>query len=329
MAAPPAGSSLLPVSATATVIQPLTRDELQSAVTTPSKEGVLDGPSRYVLEVPGKLLRSRLVLEAAACGPHPDDPFVREAAKAVELFHVATLVHDDVIDHSPLRRGRPTLGARFGAFAPATTAGWLFARAANSAARCGDEALQVLAETACAVVEGEMLETQDVHNVNRSVDRYEQAIAGKTAALFACAARLGAHVAGADRAIADVMEDFGFYVGMAFQLADDVLDLVGGYEVTGKRPGDDLCQGVYTLPVIHAMTCDTALRERLERGVPDEQVGEVIAVVDQLGGVTYALGRVQRYADAAKAIAGDVPGAQPLLRYVDDALARCPTGARE
>ena len=314
--------ALRAAAANGTPIQLLSQDELEATFWGRAGDRALFEVSRYALSAPGKQLRPRLAFEAARCGPRPSDPCVREAAKAVELVHLATLVHDDVIDDSPLRRGNPTLGSRYGAFGATTTGGWLFASAIGSAVRCGQEAAAILADTVCALCDGQMLETQDLFDADRSVARYDRAIAGKTASLFACAARLGAIAAGARDEDAEALGHFGHCVGMAYQVADDVLDLVG--KVPGKRPGDDLLHGIFTLPVIYAVEVDPELRERLAQGVGDGDIASTIDGVERAGGVERAVAACRGYADAAVQAVGDLGRNEAALRsYVERAVARC------
>ena len=288
--------------------------------------GPLAEACRYAVSTTGKQLRSRLVLAAARCGA-ADDERVRSAARAVELLHAATLAHDDVVDDSDLRRGRPSVSASLGGFAAGYTGGWLFGSAIDCAAQCGQEGLAAFAETVCDLCDGEMLETRDLYNTDRAEERYLEAIRGKTAVVFSVAARLGGLAAGVPAAAVEDLAGYGMDLGMAFQIADDVLDIVADHAVTGKQPGDDLRHGVYTLPVIHALAADKSLRERLSSDVDEADLPGLVATVVETGGAVRALEACEEYAARAKAAAGRL-NAPWLETFVDESLARL-EGVRE
>ncbi|HUB36896.1 MAG TPA: polyprenyl synthetase family protein [Solirubrobacteraceae bacterium] len=207
----------------------------------------------------GKRLRPLLVVLAAesAGGPSSDDEGERalvRAAVAVELVHSATLVHDDVIDGAQLRRGRPSVAAAAGRKLAVATGDLLFSRAFAELAQNGDEAqLKALSDASSALAEGELLQREDAYAANVEVERYLRRCELKTAALFEAACRLGALVAAdASRALADALGTFARRIGLAFQLLDDVLDVSGPVERTGKARGTDLLDGTVTLPLILA-----------------------------------------------------------------------------
>ena len=211
----------------------------------------------------GKRLRPLLVVLAAqsAGGPPTSDGgadrLVR-AAVAVELVHSATLVHDDVIDGAQLRRGRPSVAAAAGRKLAVATGDLLFSRAFAELARNGDEAqLKALSEASSALAEGELLQREDAYAPRVAVERYLRRCELKTAALFEAACRLGALVAtGGSGALADALGAFARRIGLAFQLLDDVLDVSGPVERTGKARGTDLLDGTVTLPLILARERD-------------------------------------------------------------------------
>ncbi len=214
----------------------------------------------------GKRLRPLLVILAAesAGGPreHDDgeDSLVRAAA-AVELVHSATLVHDDIVDGALLRRGRPTVVARAGRDAAVATGDLLFSRAFAELARNGSLAqLRALSDASSALAAGELLQREDAYAVDVAVERYLRRCELKTAALFEAACRLGALVAvEGSRALAAALGAFARRIGLAFQLLDDVLDVSGPVERTGKSRGTDLLDGTVTLPLILARQRDPAL----------------------------------------------------------------------
>ena len=201
----------------------------------------------------GKRLRPLLVFVAAGPEPANRDAVLR-AAVAVELVHSATLVHDDVLDAAPLRRGRPTVVATAGRAMATATGDLLFSRAFAELAGGGSaEAVRVLSDASSALAQGELLQREDAWDATISRERYEQRCDLKTARLFEAACRLGALGGDAD---ADLLGRFGRSIGLAFQLLDDVLDVSGPAERTGKHRGTDLLDGTVTLPLILARERD-------------------------------------------------------------------------
>lgn len=244
----------------------------------------------------GKRLRPLLVLLAAesaapgGCSAEEDERLVRAAA-AVELVHSATLVHDDLIDGAELRRGRPTVAAAAGRRVAVATGDLLFSRAFAELARNEDAAqLQALSEASSALAEGELLQREDAYAAEVPVQRYLRRCELKTAALFEAACRLGALIAaGGSAALADALGAFARRIGLAFQMLDDVLDVSGPVERTGKARGTDLLDGTVTLPFILARERDPelALVELRSLGGPDghrraEELCERIAATGAL-----------------------------------------------
>ena len=219
----------------------------------------------------GKRLRPLLVILSA--GPASGDPAIR-AATAVELVHMATLVHDDVIDGAPLRRGRPTVAARSGRQRAVATGDLLFSRAfAELGANGGERQVELLSSTAVALARGELAQRRDAYDTSITRERYLERCRLKTARLFECACLLGRAVDGA--AEEPDLAAFGREIGLAFQLLDDVLDVTGPPGRTGKARGTDLLDGTVTLPLIVARERDAAL-ERLDLHDLDERAAESI-----------------------------------------------------
>lgn len=199
----------------------------------------------------GKRLRPMLVLLCA--GPEGSAEAVRAAA-AIELVHMATLVHDDVLDDAPLRRGLPTVAATSGRERAVATGDLLFSRAFALLSKAGDErSVALLADASVALARGELAQRQDAFDLSVSEERYLARCRLKTARLFECACLLGRDD--------EALRGFGAGIGLAFQLLDDVLDVSGPPERTGKARGTDLLDGTVTLPLIEAATGDTAIRE--------------------------------------------------------------------
>ena len=288
---------------------------LEAAVGTP----VLGEYAAVTVSAGGKRLRPLLVL-LAAHGREASEEGLLRAAVAVELVHSATLVHDDVLDSAPLRRGHPSVVAAAGRGAATATGDLLFARAFAQLAR-GGSAPQVrsLSRAAWALARGELLQREDAWRADVSIDRYLLRCELKTASLFAAACELGALEAGADP---EPLAAFGRRVGLAFQMLDDVLDVVGPPERTGKPRGTDLLDGTVNLPLLIARDRDPQIAaiELRSIGTPEAAA----AVCDQVA-ATGALdeARTRALAVAAEAKAGLAElaaGQRDLLGLVADAV---------
>ena len=268
----------------------------------------------YVVSSPGKKFRARIVDGAAQYGPDAGAPAVERAAVAIELFHAATLAHDDVVDDGQLRRGRATIGAHAGNFAASLSGGWLFARAIELFADAGDEPVSRFAKTAAVVCQGEMLEVRCLYDTERSRDRYLEVIEAKTASLIAFAGWIGGYLGGADEAEVTRLERYGEAVGMAFQIADDILDLVADAERTGKTPGSDLRQGVYTLPAIYALEEDRSLAEALRAGPDAHEIPRLVERIRASGAIDAALAECDAWVEEAiSALPDTAPAARERL----------------
>jgi geranylgeranyl pyrophosphate synthase len=251
----------------------------------------------------GKRLRPVLVFVCA--GDAESDDLVRAGA-AVELLHMATLVHDDVLDRAPMRRGRPTVFWASGREAATATGDFLFSRAfAQLAATGSAHAVRALSDASSALARGELMQRDDAFQTNVTEQRYLERATLKTGRLFEAACRLGAVLGAPGEEAADALGDFGDRIGLAFQIFDDVLDLSGPPDQTGKSRGTDLLDGTATLPVIYAWEADEALRA--ERPA---SASEAEALCDRIG-ATGALDRARRraldFVDEAKALLAEVP----------------------
>jgi geranylgeranyl pyrophosphate synthase len=243
----------------------------------------------------GKRLRPLLVFIAGdGDGRDSDDEPLIRAAVAVELIHSATLVHDDVLDAAPVRRGRPTVFARSGRRQATATGDLLFARAFSHLVRNGDgRQLRALSAASSALVQGELIQREDAWNAGISVDRYLRRCELKTARLFEAACELGALATGANGQIAGALTGFGLQIGLAFQILDDVLDVTGVSTRTGKQRGADLLDGTVTLPLILAREVDPQLRSLDLRTIDTPQRAE--ALCDRIA-ATDAPERARRHA---------------------------------
>jgi geranylgeranyl pyrophosphate synthase len=268
----------------------------------------------------GKRLRPLLVFLAAGELDRDDDGVLR-AAVAVELIHSATLVHDDVLDAAALRRGRPTVVAAAGRAIATATGDLLFSRAfAELAANGRTDEIRVLSDASSALAEGELLQREDAWNVDVAHERYLHRCDLKTARLFQAACRLGALEGGGP---AEELGEFGRRIGLAFQLLDDVLDVSGPAERTGKHCGTDLLDGTVTLPLILARERDPQLAALDLRGVgTPEQAAAICDAIAATGVLERAKGEALEIVAAAKAGLPELPAAQrAALELVADSVA--------
>ena len=276
--------------------------------------------AEYIVTSGGKRLRPALVLLTAGAlgyrGSHH-----HELAAVVEFIHTATLLHDDVVDESALRRGRETANALFGNAASVLVGDFLYSRAFQMMVGVNDmRVMQVLADATNVIAEGEVLQLMNCHNADIEVEQYLQVIHYKTAKLFEAAARLGGILGRAPAALEDDLASYGMHLGTAFQLIDDVLDYSGDEAATGKHLGDDLAEGKPTLPLIHVIRHGNAeqsacVRSAIEKG-GREEFPNVLAAIR----CTDALAVTCRHAEVeiGKAIAA--LGALPTSSYKESLL---------
>ncbi len=268
----------------------------------------------------------------ASMAPVPDD--VIKGAVSVELVHLGSLYHDDVMDEATTRRTVESVNAKWGNLQAILAGDFLLARASELAASLGTEVAGLLAATIGRLCEGQILELQHTYNRERTEEVYLASIAGKTASLYATACRIGAIVAGLPRPHIDALTDFGLAYGMAFQIVDDVLDIVATDEQLGKPAGHDLVEGVYTLPVILALAAEAPdadtdrLRALLGSPLTDDQMHEARAIVRASGSIATTLDTARSYVRRADEVlaplgpsdarTGLVGAAEHLLTSVRD-----------
>ncbi len=260
--------------------------------------------AEHIVSGGGKRLRPMLLLLAARALGHQGGD-AQQLAAVVEFIHTATLLHDDVVDESDLRRGRKTANAVFGNAASVLVGDFLYSRSFQLMVELERvEVMKILADTTNAIAEGEVLQLLHIRNPDTDEPAYLKVIERKTAVLFAAATRLGALLAGADAAVQQKLHDYGMALGYAFQIADDVLDYSADESALGKHLGDDLAEGKATLPLIHAIQhADAATRERLRTIVQEGDVDampEVLAAIATTGGIDYSRKRAEHYAEAAE-----------------------------
>jgi geranylgeranyl pyrophosphate synthase len=225
-------------------------------------------PAVHLLKAGGKRLRPALVMLTSRSGV-PGSRSTDLAAAAIELVHLATLYHDDVMDGTAVRRGVPTAHAQWGTEIAVLSGDYLFARACGLGALAGGEVPGILAQAIAEVCEGEIVEMGTLGDAGRTLDDYLATIGLKTAALFKASCELGAATSGADDGVRAALVDYGTHLGLAFQVVDDLLDIVGDAEAIGKAPGTDLRAGVFTAPVLIAAGRDPALARWLAGGTTD------------------------------------------------------------
>ncbi len=210
----------------------------------------LRGPAERIINSGGKRLRPSLVFAVASLGNEEIDQSIIDAAAAIELVHLASLVHDDIIDASDERRGIPTVNKNEGVDAAILVGDYLVALAGVQASKVNSAVAGVVAEAFATMCDGQSLELADTHNLDRSVDSYMECIGKKTAALMGVACRVGGITAGLPKTKLAALENYGHAFGMAFQLTDDLLDILASNKTTGKPASNDIKEGVYTLPLL-------------------------------------------------------------------------------
>ncbi|WP_375176770.1 octaprenyl diphosphate synthase [Marinobacter mobilis] len=261
--------------------------------------------AHYIIESGGKRLRPLLVLLSAKALGHDRDEHLKLAA-VIEFLHTATLLHDDVVDTSDLRRGRSTANAKWGNAPSVLVGDFLYARAFEMMVELKSLAImEVLSHATAVIAQGEVLQLMNVRNPDVSEAQYMEVIHNKTAKLFEAASHSGALLSGATPTQETALRDYGKHLGMAFQLVDDVLDYRGDAETMGKNVGDDLAEGKPTLPLIHAMANSsdsesTLIRQAIRKGGLD-QLSEILAIVDRSGALEYTMAKAREEADKARA----------------------------
>ncbi len=228
-----------------------------------SRSEFVTDAARHLLEAGGKRVRPLLVLLAAEAGSDPGSPEVETAACVVEITHLGSLYHDDVMDEADLRRGATSANARWDNHVAILTGDFLFARSSELTSRLGRDAVRIQAETFTRLVEGQILETVVPGPGEDPLTHYLDVVAGKTGSLIATSARYGARFGGADAEVEEALAAYGEIVGSAFQLSDDILDVSSESTESGKTPGTDLREGVPTLPVLMALASDDPADARL------------------------------------------------------------------
>ena len=252
--------------------------------------------STHLIRAGGKRLRPSLVLVCSRAG-EPGRRATDLAAAAVELIHLATLYHDDVIDETDTRRGAPTVHSKWGIEVAVLAGDYLFAHGSALGAEAEHEVPHILARAVADVCEGQIVETAALSNPHRGVEHYMKTISGKTAALFRASCEMGATTSGAPSEARSALADYGHHLGLAFQVVDDLLDLIGDPAITGKQPGTDLKEGVFTLPVLLGVERDPELGRLLDQGTRD--LAAVLPRLHSSGALDSARVQAEDHAQAA------------------------------
>ncbi len=304
-------------------VDALIRRRLQSDVVLINQLG------HYIINSGGKRLRPLLVLLSARAldysGPHH-----HQLAAIVEFIHTATLLHDDVVDASELRRGRETANAVWGNEASVLVGDFLYSRAFEMMVEVDSmRVMQILAEATNTIAEGEVLQLLNCHEPDTTEQQYLEVILRKTAKLFEAATQLGAVLAGSDADTERAMAAYGVHLGTAFQLIDDALDYSGDQETIGKQLGDDLAEGKPTLPLIHVMREGSSAQvETVRRAITDggrELIGEVTSAIASTGAIAYTSRLAMDEALQARAALDALPASayrDALIGLADYAVSR-------
>ena len=308
---------------------PGVEEDLRAVETRLSEALTPDDPflaqvANHLAKAGGKRLRPALAVASARAGGVKPTPDVIDGAVSVELVHQGSLYHDDVMDSADLRHGVESANRRWGNLVSILTGDFLLARASEMAAALGSEVAGLLAATIATMCEGQVRELSDAFNVARTEERYLLSIDGKTAALWSASCRTGALTAGLPREQVDAFTTFGRSFGMVFQICDDVLDIIGTDEELGKPAGNDLMEGVYTLPVLRTLA-DPDLGPELRGllggplGLPERDKAREI--VRSGAGVSEALDLAGAHADDASAALDGLTGdAAATLRQLPSRL---------
>jgi heptaprenyl diphosphate synthase len=303
-------------------IERLMDTELRSA------DDVMTESLTHLFKAGGKRFRPLFTVLSAQIGPRPDAREVTVAGAVIELVHLATLYHDDVMDEAEVRRGTPTANVRWGNNVAILAGDYLFATASRLVSRLGPEAVRLIAETFAQLVTGQMRETRGLAGAPEGADpveHYLKVVYEKTACLIAAAGRFGAMFAGSDPDQVERLSRLGGLVGTAFQIADDIIDIDSDSQESGKLPGTDVREGVQTLPMVYALRepGPEAARLRELLGGPiddDEAVAEALALLRASPGMAKAKNLLAEYAEQARqelALLPDVPGRYALQTLVD------------
>ena len=294
-----------------------------------AESDLLAATARYLLQAGGKRFRPMLVLLSGYFGD-PSDPRLIPGSVAIELVHLATLYHDDVIDEADSRRGTPSVNARWDNTVAILTGDYLFARASELSADLGPDVCRLLARTIAVLCDGQIREVDSSGKVEQTEAAYLEIIRRKTGVLISTSCRLGGMLSDASDDDTETLEGFGESLGMAFQLSDDIMDVTASQLELGKEPGVDMKEGVYTLPVLHALAEGEDREELagvLAHGAPDgELLDRALEIVRSGDSIAHARAAVT--AEVARAVTlarrlPEGPASQALVQLARFLAVRC------
>jgi len=287
----------------------LTLIEKELEETIQAESQLLRQASLHLLKAGGKRIRPVFVLLGGKFGNY-DINVIKNVAVSLELIHMASLVHDDVIDDAELRRGQPTIKAKWDNRIAMYTGDYIFARALELMTKIDNPlAHQILSDTIVELSVGEIEQIKDKYNFEQNLRNYLLRIKRKTALLIAASCQLGAVVSGVPEKDHRKLYRFGYYVGMSFQITDDVLDFTGTEKELGKPAGGDLLQGNITLPVLYAME-DEQIRTKImsvHENMDRQELDEILKMIQGSGAIEKSLNLSDRYLDKALSILGELP----------------------
>ena len=262
----------------------------------------------HLVTAGGKRLRPAMYFLAARCGKSYNLDRAIHLAVALEMIHMASLVHDDVIDNADTRRGKATANARWGNQLSILSGDYLFANAFYLVAsnNYGTRVNTQLARLICDLSAGEIIQNKEIYTACCDVDEYYERIAWKTANFIAVSCQLGGDVAGLDEKFIDALYEYGYCIGMAFQLTDDLLDLTSDTEKLGKPAGNDILQGIATLPTIRALSVspdkDELMNIVTNRNMTDADVARAIEIIKASDGIEFTKAKVEEFLDRARKV---------------------------
>ena len=298
--------------------------EVALAASVYSRDAFVAGAARYLVDAGGKRFRPLLCVLAAHFGD-PSRPEIVSAAAVVELTHLATLYHDDVMDQAAVRRGAVSANARWDNTVAILTGDFLFSRASNLLADLGAHAVRLQARTFERLVSGQIRETVGAEEGADPIEHYLTVLADKTGSLIATSAEFGAHFAGVSVEMTEALRRFGEQIGIAFQISDDILDIASDSAESGKTPGTDLREGIATLPVLYALRGDDPRDARLRDLVAkplidDTEHAEALVLLRGSEAMLDARGTLSAYAERGRAMLDrlpDVPARDALAALCD------------
>ena len=325
-----------PLSVLPTLEADLVRVEELLADSIRSDLDMLAEAAAHLAKAGGKRVRPGFAIASAATGhreARPADAGVLMGGVAVELVHLGSLYHDDVMDEATTRRSVQAANQRWGNVVAILTGDFLLAQSSIIAADLGTDVARLLGETIAELADGQIRELQDTDNFERTAEDYYAAISGKTASLLACACRIGAITGRLEQPVTDALTEFGHSYGMAFQIVDDILDVVATSEQLGKPAGNDILEGNFTLPVLRALRSENGdqLRTLIEAGLTAETRDQALVLVRTSPGIADALDAARSWADKAAGSLSDLedsPGATALRAAATHLVerARAPLG---